>query len=210
MESIPPQKRCTKCGETFPIDAFIKGPRYADGYQPWCLACRRAYREMRRADPELLEKERKRLRDHFRTNTKARERNRSAGRLRDRERWHTDAEYRERKNAWQHEHYHSDAQYRRKRIDAQIARTHRRRSAIASSGEHFTQGEWRTVCEKYGHRCLRCGRRTKLTPDHIVPLSRGGANTIQNIQPLCLRCNLSKHAKTIDYRPLEQKSMEWD
>ncbi len=39
-----------------------------------------------------------------------------------------------------------------------------------------------------------------LTPDHIIPLSQKGPNTIDNIQPLCLNCNSSKGTKTIDYR----------
>lgn len=69
----------------------------------------------------------------------------------------------------------------------------------------FSWEEWKAVCQRYGDRCLRCGDAdVLLTPDHIVPLSKGGTNWISNIQPLCLRCNQRKGTKTIDYRPLEQ------
>ena len=68
-------------------------------------------------------------------------------------------------------------------------------------GTH-TQTEFDELCEKYGGRCLACGKVTKLTPDHIVPISQGGSDTIDNIQPLCGSCNESKGARTIDYRPM--------
>jgi len=36
------------------------------------------------------------------------------------------------------------------------------------------------------------GGRDTISLDHIVPLSRGGPNTGENVQPLCLPCNLWK------------------
>lgn len=67
----------------------------------------------------------------------------------------------------------------------------------------FTLVEWNELREKYRHACLYC-RKTepeiKLSPDHVVPLSRGGQNYISNIQPLCSTCNAKKEVKNIDYR----------
>ena len=34
--------------------------------------------------------------------------------------------------------------------------------------------------------------------DHVMPLSRGGSNGPENIQLLCVSCNTSKHARTMD------------
>lgn len=38
-----PEKPCTKCGETKPLDAFSRRTRNRDGRHSWCRACVRAY-----------------------------------------------------------------------------------------------------------------------------------------------------------------------
>ena len=44
-------------------------------------------------------------------------------------------------------------------------------------------------------RCRRCSSRNNLQFDHIIPVSRGGGTTPQNLQLLCRSCNLSKGNK---------------
>jgi len=44
-------------------------------------------------------------------------------------------------------------------------------------------------------RCKRCGRTDDLQLDHIVPHSKGGETTADNLQLLCGRCNRSKSNK---------------
>lgn len=46
--------------------------------------------------------------------------------------------------------------------------------------------------------CKACGSSDDLEVDHIIPLSRGGWDTIDNLQPLCFRCNRSKATQTMD------------
>jgi 5-methylcytosine-specific restriction endonuclease McrA len=76
-----------------------------------------------------------------------------------------------------------------------------RRARKLANGGTITEQEWKDLCEKYGNRCLRCGRTdVKLTLDHVIPLESGGSNTIGNAQPLCGKCNSAKGTKTIDYR----------
>ena len=44
------------------------------------------------------------------------------------------------------------------------------------------------------------GRKKSI--DHIIPLSKGGNNTLSNIQIICLRCNLKKSNK-VNYLKLK-------
>lgn len=60
--------------------------------------------------------------------------------------------------------------------------------------------EWLDLVKKYNNACACCGLVTHLTIDHVKPLSLGGSNTIDNVQPLCIRCNGLKHAREIDFR----------
>lgn len=65
----------------------------------------------------------------------------------------------------------------------------------------ITGQEWIEVKNYYGNKCLSCGRSDiSIAMDHIVPLSIGGTNTKDNVQPLCKSCNSRKGTKTIDYR----------
>ena len=41
-------------------------------------------------------------------------------------------------------------------------------------------------------RCAQCGRREQLEYDHIIPLDKGGSNTIRNVELLCHACNAKK------------------
>ena len=79
-----------------------------------------------------------------------------------------------------------------------IAYRARKRGAV---GVHTIE-EWENLKKRFDYMCLCCKRyepEIKLEEDHAVPLSRGGSNSISNIQPLCRSCNARKHDKIIDY-----------
>ena len=65
-------------------------------------------------------------------------------------------------------------------------------------GSH-TFGEWEILKAQYNWICPCCNKKKFLTEDHIVPLSRGGSDNIENIQPLCKSCNSKKHVKIVKY-----------
>ena len=48
------------------------------------------------------------------------------------------------------------------------------------------------VWNRDGGKCVLCGSNENIEFDHIVPFSKGGANTYRNIQILCESCNRKK------------------
>jgi 5-methylcytosine-specific restriction endonuclease McrA len=102
--------------------------------------------------------------------------------------------------------YHSDRRARRssERPFEDIIAHQNRRAALAGAQGELRAVDFFLLCRQYGFRCLRCGGLfgLSLTPDHVIPLVKGGANVIENIQPLCLSCNSSKGDDIVDYRSL--------
>lgn len=57
----------------------------------------------------------------------------------------------------------------------------------------ITKQVQREVWRRDMGRCVECGSKERLEYDHIIPFSRGGSNTVRNIQLLCEKCNREKY-----------------
>jgi len=75
----------------------------------------------------------------------------------------------------------------------------RRRARINNVICTLTLKEWNEIITFYNKRCAYCGIELEtVTIDHIIPISRGGDHTKNNVVPACKSCNSRKHT-----------SMEW-
>ena len=89
-----------------------------------------------------------------------------------------------------------------------LTRTRRRTTERFS----ITQRDHRRMLERFRHRCAYCevrlapwGRElpNSLQWDHVIPLSRGGRDSVGNIVPSCRDCNIRKSAHLPIYFLLE-------
>ena len=87
---------------------------------------------------------------------------------------------------------------------------HRRRARKLNNGFSFYKED--EVIKQYGSICHICNenidlslpRKTSIKGwenglhiDHVIPLSKGGSDTIDNVRPAHGLCNLKKHASTL-------------
>lgn len=87
---------------------------------------------------------------------------------------------------------------RRRELEEQV------RMELIDSGELFGDQPKRppiprevvdAVYRRDGARCVYCGSTENLQLDHIIPFSKGGATSLENLQLLCQKCNLEKSNK---------------
>jgi 5-methylcytosine-specific restriction endonuclease McrA len=74
---------------------------------------------------------------------------------------------------------------------------HKRRATIKNLPATLTAEEWEQIQKHYKYRCVYCGEKKKLTRDHIIPLSKNGPLTKENVIPACINCNSRKYNRPV-------------
>ncbi len=193
-------KICSGCDQTKCLGFFHRFILSRDGYRSRCKTCRSVGETTTESNKARRRQLYHRDIEESRRKSKAR---RNAEKDKERRRIYRannpdkirayEAEYNRSESRKQYIH-----QYRQKHPEITINHRNRQREA-----GKFTAQEWIELKTLYSYSCLCCGRQEpdiNLTVDHVIPLVKGGANTIDNIQPLCITCNKKKGTKTTDYR----------
>lgn len=207
-------KLCTGCQTLHPLERFSPDRRHGDGLQCRCKECRRvAQKELRQKHPEITKAINQRCYQKHIVE-------RRAEKLAE---YHSRPEYhkvrsrkwkeknRDRANAWRRRWLANNPEQRARctagivawqqahpeKVKEASARYHaRKRDAIGT----VSLEQWRELAAAYHYRCAYCRERPRrLERDHMMPLSRGGHDTVENVVPTCSRCNGNKGILT----PLE-------
>ena len=88
----------------------------------------------------------------------------------------------------------------RRSVQRDARRIRAQRLAAARALGTHTDAEWRALVDRFGGRCVRCGCMPHaVEKDHIKPLYQGGSDAIDNLQPVCARCNCAKGPEAINW-----------
>jgi len=80
----------------------------------------------------------------------------------------------------------------REMIGFLIRKARRRLDAAPRTTSYIPDHVRSEVYARDGGRCVICGAQDYLEFDHIIPRSKGGASTVNNLQLLCRKCNSEK------------------
>src|SRR3990167_10051937 len=170
-------KRCSRCGKRKLRSSFHASSYAPDGLQFNCKPCR----SEQMAD--LYKRKRKIIQERTKRYRKTNAKKVAAFKRRYYE------SHKEQYNA--HLRRWRKANWRRHYVNHLAKRQALLRGATISD---FTLEDWIELLEQYGYQCAYCKSTSKLTMDHIVPLSKGGQHTQRNIAPACGPCNSRKGA----------------
>jgi 5-methylcytosine-specific restriction endonuclease McrA len=200
-------KWCSKCNGRRYLSQFTFNKANRDGLQGMCNPCTGAYKKARRDAGIGVQREKERNAIWRAANKPRKAAQAREWFLENKERFYATARRYRRANLGKiqaREREKGKLPHRRAMI---YTYTNARRARKKLAGGRFTVKQWIALKTQHSNICLRCrkpenhaDKSTKLTADHVIPLSKGGRNDIGNIQPLCGFCNTSKGTKATDYR----------
>jgi len=85
--------------------------------------------------------------------------------------------------------------WRIKNPEKMVINGQRRRARVEKLPNTFTALQWKEAKEYFNYKCAYCGEEAPLAMDHVVPVSKGGEFTRDNIVPSCQSCNSKKKTK---------------
>ncbi len=213
---MPPNdttKPCGSCNTIKPLTEFNKNRTKHDGHASQCRDCtRKDGATWRAANPdqykEAIRKSKAKKPEKYRTQIQAWEQAHPDRVHAARQRYADTHPYDETRRAYFRKLYQQNRQqmnarirrYQKSHPEGVRMRARRRRALM---GHKRIRG-WPALRAWFGECCLCCGAVRRIEADHVIPLAKGGPDTLANLQPLCRFCNASKHTQTNDYRDPER------
>lgn len=168
------ERKCSRCCETKPANAFTKNRGNKDGLQAYCKPCNATWaNNKRRLDPSVQQRQnelRKEKWRHYRDYNKIL--------------------YHKRILKIRLDYTNNKERYK--------ANANRRRGRIKECEGSHSKADILSLFEAQGGMCSYCRRDVfnSYHVDHKTPIARGGSNWPSNLQITCSECNLQKGVKT--------------
>lgn len=194
---------CSACGVAKEAVDFPKNSSSPDGLYSKCRDCTRIAKAAYRARPEVVKREAERLRKDYQDNRDVRLAKRK-------ERYQAKREAALAQNRlWRaanlEKHRALCRKWAKEHPEEMRAIVARRRAKLLEAEGSHTRADVRRLWDEQDGFCVGCRADLFVTGyhvDHIYPLSKGGANSPDNLQLLCPSCNRSKGDKLPDeWRP---------
>jgi 5-methylcytosine-specific restriction endonuclease McrA len=164
-------RKCSKCKKDKDESEFYKGKDRKDGYFSWCKECCKEHQK------KYKETNRKRMKEY---------RIKNPNKIKE----------------WREKNREHLREYERKRYELNPERaiqySRKRKLRMKGIEAKLTQEDWNTLLEAFENKCFICRREEpeiKLTKDHILPISKGGDDSFENIMVICNFCNSRKGTK---------------
>lgn len=100
-------------------------------------------------------------------------------------------------------------------LEVEVPSVLRLRTVVKTDRRRELNISRRGVFARDGHRCQYCGARAE-TLDHVVPRSRGGGHTWENVVAACRPCNVHKADRllpetrlVLSQAPTEPRRLSW-
>lgn len=187
------EKKCPSCGETKPVEEFYKNTARRDGFTCYCKECVKTANNKYNREHS---KERLDYQQVWKANNREYVRKREAQYRKDKPELIAAKEkrYRERHPEKLQE---KGRNYRRARPEYFLSKVQERRALEVSGGDGTVTAELlRILLDQQEGKCGYCRAELKEKHlDHIVPLTRGGLHTANNVHWTCPKCNQSKGNK---------------
>lgn len=192
-------KKCCRCGDVKPLAQFYPHKETRDRANSSCIVCDQTAAATWRAEhPEYAAKQWAENRDQMSVahrswrEAKVAE-NPDFMKLRHHRYYEANPSIREKAVARAAAYNKAHPEWRRLISRASGAKRRAQKAGVAAT---LTTAQVSETFAAFNHACAYCLRTdAKLTIDHVIPLSRGGAHTQENIVPACQPCNSRKHAR---------------
>jgi len=177
-------KTCSKCGIEKTLDGFQKNKARLDGVETYCRECNNE--RIRQAYAANPKKKIAQTRKYHLANPEWSKRVQKE--------WHT--ENRDSQYAKVKKRLITDPEFRQYRRDMSKLNSHKRRAQQANTEvTKVTRNDLNNILNEFNNQCWICSvELTQVCWDHVHPLSKGGAHSVNNLRPACVNCNSRKSA----------------